>query len=266
MNGCMANWKYLQNKPPNTQYGQQDRVAATANARDYTDFRDLNELGTMCDVEATFSIFQITLKFSTTILYSCTFLIINLKLVGVGNTGVGKTSLFCVGARGIFPDIFMPTCCDLTSDFVIEGMDVEIELCDTAGQADYDRLRPLAYPGSHVVLLCFAIDDRESFVQIADKWVPEINRFIPKVPKLLVCTKIDLRDDYTIVQADLITRGEGESFARTIGAQYFECSAMTGANVNEVMMAAGTAGLEVHMEKKGEEVLSRGSGCDCILL
>ncbi|RUS28261.1 P-loop containing nucleoside triphosphate hydrolase protein [Jimgerdemannia flammicorona] len=236
---------YIQNKPPNTQYGQQDRVAATANARDYTDFRDLNELGTMCDVEATFSIFQITLKFSTTILYSCTFLVHpppsqhnyyerdhqleaswrrqyrcwqDLFVLCRRQGYLSRYVLYRDPQMQIptvtwrcahpFPDIFMPTCCDLTSDFVIEGMDVEIELCDTAGQADYDRLRPLAYPGSHVVLLCFAIDDRESFVQIADKWVPEINRFIPKVPKLLVCTKIDLRDDYTIVQADLITRGE----------------------------------------------------------
>ncbi|RUP44258.1 ras-like protein Rhoae [Jimgerdemannia flammicorona] len=141
-----------------------------------------------------------------------------------------------------------------------------MELRDTAGQEDYDRLRPLSYPGSHVVLISFAIDDRESFVQIAKKWVPEVNRVIPKVPKLLVCTKIDLRDSYALVQADLITRGEGEAFARTIGAQYFECSAMTGANVNEVMMAAGIAGFEIYMENKREEVLSRCSGCDCILL
>ncbi|RUS32601.1 ras family-domain-containing protein [Jimgerdemannia flammicorona] len=105
--------------------------------------------------------------------------------------------------------IFLPCSdCELKADLVIEGTNVEMELRDTAGQEDYDRLRPLSYPGSHVVLISFAIDDRESFVQIAKKWVPEVNRVIPKVPKLLVCTKIDLRDSYALVQADLITRGE----------------------------------------------------------
>ena len=45
---------------------------------------------------------------------------------------------------------------------VFDGKEIEITLWDTAGQESYDRLRPLAYPNTDVVLLCFDIS-RYSF-------------------------------------------------------------------------------------------------------
>jgi Ras homolog gene family, member A len=44
----------------------------------------------------------------------------------------------------------------------VDGKTVDLALWDTAGQEDYDRLRPLSYPETHVVLICFAIDLPES--------------------------------------------------------------------------------------------------------
>jgi GTPase SAR1 family protein len=46
---------------------------------------------------------------------------------------------------------------------------VELALWDTAGQEDYDRLRPLSYPETDVVLICFAIDQPTSFSNIQDR-------------------------------------------------------------------------------------------------
>ena len=46
----------------------------------------------------------------------------------------------------------------------MNGYDVELALWDTAaGAPDLDRIRPLSYPGTHVVLLCFSIDSQELF-------------------------------------------------------------------------------------------------------
>ena len=56
-------------------------------------------------------------------------------------------------------------------------------------QEDYDRLRPLTYMGADIILVCFAIDNRESFKNVTDYWYPELNQHIPDVPTLLVGTK-----------------------------------------------------------------------------
>ena len=51
---------------------------------------------------------------------------------------------------------------------------VELALWDTAGQEDYDRLRPLSYPDTDVILMCFSIDSPDSLENIPEKWTPEV--------------------------------------------------------------------------------------------
>ena len=46
---------------------------------------------------------------------------------------------------------------------------MELALWDTAGQEDYDRLRPLSYPDSHVILICFAVDSPDSLDNVQEK-------------------------------------------------------------------------------------------------
>lgn len=50
---------------------------------------------------------------------------------------------------------------------------VELALWDTAGQEDYDRLRPLSYPDTDVILMCFSVDSPDSLENIPEKWTPE---------------------------------------------------------------------------------------------
>src|SRR3954468_4573203 len=75
------------------------------------------------------------------------------------------------------------------------GKTVELALWDTAGQEEYDRLRPLSYPGSDIILICFSIVSQQSFESVREKWYPEISHFNPKAIIILVGTKIDLRDN-----------------------------------------------------------------------
>jgi hypothetical protein len=55
------------------------------------------------------------------------------------------------------------------ADVEVDGKHVELALWDTAGSEDYDRLRPLSYPDSHVILICFAVDNPDSLDNIQEK-------------------------------------------------------------------------------------------------
>ncbi|KAJ6491915.1 ras family-domain-containing protein [Mycena sanguinolenta] len=87
-----------------------------------------------------------------------------------------------------------------------ENVAVELALWDTIGlQEAYDRLRPLAYANTHVFLVCFALDDRESLVNVRQKWHPELayHCFAPTlIPIVLVGRKQDLRSDSVSASGD----------------------------------------------------------------
>ena len=63
---------------------------------------------------------------------------------------------------------------------------------DTAGQEDLDRLRQPFYLNTHVVVICFALDNPDSLDNVQNVWEPEVRRYCGKVPILLVANKADL--------------------------------------------------------------------------
>lgn len=93
------------------------------------------------------------------------------------------------------------------ADVEVDGKRVELALWDTAGQEDYDRLRPLSYPDSHVILVCFAVDSPDSLDNVQEKWISEVNHFCPGIPIILVACKKDLRMDARTRQ-DLLKSGQ----------------------------------------------------------
>ncbi|PVF94897.1 GTP-binding protein rhoA [Serendipita vermifera] len=170
------------------------------------------------------------------------------KVVLLGDGYVGKTYLILQFRTGNFPMQFIPTFMErYIEDIEINGKRMELEICDTAGQEDYDRLRPLDYPGTNVFLLCFSVDDSESFENIELKWILEITHFCPGTPFILVGCKADLRNDSRRIE-ELRVRGEkmisaeyGEAMARRIGANtYLECSSKLGEGVEQVFRVAAT--------------------------
>jgi Ras family protein A len=54
-------------------------------------------------------------------------------------------------------------------DVEVDGKVVEMALWDTAGQEDYDRLRPLSYPDAHCICVCFCIDSPDSLDDVIEK-------------------------------------------------------------------------------------------------
>ncbi|XVF87399.1 hypothetical protein PTKIN_Ptkin18bG0117200 [Pterospermum kingtungense] len=120
---------------------------------------------------------------------------------------------------------------------------VNLGLWDTAGQEDYNRLRPLSYRGADVFLLAFSLISKASYENIYKKWIPELRHYVPNVPIVLVGTKLDLRDDKQFLSdhpgATAITTSQGEELKKMIGAvTYIECSSKTQQNVKVVFDAA----------------------------
>jgi len=137
----------------------------------------------------------------------------------------------------MFPTVFD----NYSANVMVDGKPINLGLWDTAGQEDYDRLRPLSYPQTDVFLVCFSVISSSSFENVKTKWVPEIQHHAPNVPILLVGTKSDLRkDDNTIKQLNsrnqaMVTVIDAQRMAKEIGAvNFLECSALTQEGLKQV--------------------------------
>eukprot|EP01084_Bolivina_argentea_P149943 261858_1 len=178
----------------------------------------------------------------------------DIKCVVVGDGAVGKTCLLISYTTNDFPKDYVPTVFDnYNATVMANGQQVNLGLWDTAGQEDYDRLRPLSYPQTNVFLVCFSVISRDSYANIQEKWIPEITHHAPGVPKLLVGTKSDLRNDSQF-KSNLISNDEGVKLAKEINAiTYVECSALTQDRLKEVFdeaIKAALAAIKAKQKKK----------------
>jgi len=190
------------------------------------------------------------------------------KLVIVGDGACGKTSLLCVFAMGEFPKEYEPTIFEnYVAEIRLDGKPVQLALWDTAGQEEYERLRPLSYSKAHVILIAFAIDTPDSLENVSVKWIEEVRNICgPQVPVILVGCKADLRPAAGSSAGDrqYVTRQRAQAVAQEIGARgYKECSALNNQGVDDVFEAATRASMIVR-ESKPEPSEDHSGGC-CVL-
>ncbi|MCO5597324.1 hypothetical protein L7F22_051400 [Adiantum nelumboides] len=171
--------------------------------------------------------------------------------VVVGDGAVGKTCLLISYTTNAFPGEYIPTVFDnYSANVMVDGKPVSLGLWDTAGQEDYDRLRPLSYPQTDVFLICFSLVSPPSFENVRTKvrasrckgrettgrrlTIHVLQPPCSNIPMILVGTKLDLRDDAATIEKlkerrmQAISYAQGNQMARDIGAtRYMECSALS---------------------------------------
>ncbi|KAL4934200.1 P-loop containing nucleoside triphosphate hydrolase protein [Aspergillus undulatus] len=178
------------------------------------------------------------------------------KLVIIGDGTCGKTSLLSVFTLGYFPTV--PTVFEnYVADCRVDGRSVQLALWDTAGQEDYDQLRPLAYSKAHILLIGFAVDTPDSLENVKIKWIEEANERCPGVPIILIGLKKDLREDPQAIEEmrkkplRFVSALEGSEIATQIKARkYLECSSLTGEGVDDVFEVATRAALLTFDKRK----------------
>ncbi|ODN96582.1 rho family protein [Cryptococcus wingfieldii CBS 7118] len=180
------------------------------------------------------------------------------KLVIVGDGAAGKTSLLNVFAVGHFPESYEPTVFDnYVTEIELDGKPVQLALWDTAGQEEYERLRPLSYSKAHVILIAFSVDTPDSLENVTQKWIEEVRSICGKaIPVILVACKTDLREkaiaDGTYTPQRFTDRQTGQKIADSINARaYIETSALLNQNVDDVFEAATRAAVLVRDQGHG---------------
>ncbi|KAM5547658.1 hypothetical protein ABKV19_001904 [Rosa sericea] len=225
-----------------------------------------------------------------------------IKCVTVGDGAVGKTCMLICYTSNKFPTDYIPTVFDnFSANVAVDGNIVNLGLWDTAGQEDYSRLRPLSYRGADIFVLAFSLISRASYENVLKKWMPELRRFAPNVPIVLVGTKLDLREDMRYLAdhmgSNIITSAQvlicvywfifvlyfhksvtfmykklimlsiqGEELRKQIGAAaYIECSSKTQQNVKAVFDTAIKAVLQPPRRKDMvKQKRHRRSGCSIV--
>jgi len=151
------------------------------------------------------------------------------KLLLIGNSAVGKSSLLLRFSDNIFNESFLPT---IGVDFKIRTFDlsgktVKLQIWDTAGQERFKTITSSYYKGAHGIILTYDITDKQSFKDI-ENWLTEVEKFANEnVIKLLVGNKSDLESSRQVKFE------EGKEFADSLGVQFIETSAKNSINVEK---------------------------------
>ncbi|CAH1724791.1 ras-related protein Rab-18-B-like [Aphis gossypii] len=145
-----------------------------------------------------------------------------LKILLIGQSGVGKSCLLCRFTDDTFNEDNSVT---IGVDFkmkkiTVDNNNIKLALWDTAGQERFRTLTPNYYRDGQGAVLVYDVSNRDSFTCL-ETWINELNRYSTKtnIIKMVVGNKID--------QERQVTREEGIAFARRHQTLFIETSAKT---------------------------------------
>ncbi|XP_063959028.1 ras-related protein Rab-15-like [Lytechinus pictus] len=168
-----------------------------------------------------------------------------IRLLMLGDSGVGKTCMLCKFTEEAFSHTHIAT---IGIDFkmktlVVDDKKIRIQIWDTAGQERYDTITKQYFRRAQGIMLVYDITSETSFRNLS-KWLNMIDAGAGDVAKFLVANKSDAS------ALRIISRQEGEMFARENNLQFIEASAFSGDNLNEAFESL----VKIVMEKNKKDI------------
>ena len=157
---------------------------------------------------------------------------ISCKVVLLGESGAGKTSILTKYVNNTFSEVVMTS---VGSSFLTKIEDVDgkykimFKLWDTAGQEQYRSLAKIFYQSAAVAILVYDITKKSSFNGVKDYWANEIKKNSPKDIIIALCA--NKSDDYLEQQ---VSTQEGKDLAKELNAIFMCTSAKDGTGIKEL--------------------------------
>ena len=157
------------------------------------------------------------------------------KIILIGDSGVGKSSLIIRTSKSYFEENYKATIGFEFFTFVCKINDkiIKLQIWDTCGQEVYRSLIVSFYRNSSLAIIVYSVDNIDSFLHL-NNWLNDLrDKNNPNIKKFLIGNKNDLENERKV------SFEEGENFYKEMNFDYFtECSAKTGINVNEIFIRA----------------------------
>lgn len=177
-----------------------------------------------------------------------------IKLLLIGDSAVGKSCLLLRFSEDSFTSNFITT---IGIDFKIKKIQLEskwikLQIWDTAGQERFRTITCAYYRGAMGILLVYSVDDDASFNNVRN-WIKNIETHASStVNKILVGNKCDVSESQRMVPFS-----KGQALAKEFGIKFFETSAKTNTNVEQVFE---TIAKEVMVRLSATQDQSAGAG------
>ena len=172
---------------------------------------------------------------------------LSFKIIIIGDSGVGKSSLTLRATKNQFQDYYNATVGFefFSQNIKMDDTIIKLQMWDTCGQEIYRSLISSFYKNSSLAMIMYSIEDEESFRHL-DYWIKEIkNNSNPDIKIILIGNKVDLEDKRTV------SKEEEEKFAKENGIEeVYETSAKTGFNAKKIFCRAAQILYKEHLNYK----------------
>ena len=161
----------------------------------------------------------------------------NFKIVLIGESGVGKTSIISQFVDQIFEDDLQTSTGGSFSSKTLtfnNGKTIKLEIWDTAGQERYRSLTKIFYKNALAAVLVYDITRKQSFEELKNYWIKQIKESAPEnIILAIAANKSDLLD------REQVNEDEARNFAKENNALFYETSAKNSIGVNELFIGIG---------------------------
>ncbi len=177
--------------------------------------------------------------------------VIENKVVVLGHSGVGKTSLVNQYVRGTFQGNTTTTIgAAYTQKFIdIDNHRISLQIWDTAGQERFRSMLPMYYRNAQAAILVFDVTDPSTMDRLPD-WVSELqSRGLPDIILTIASNKADVASAAPVS----VSPDDAQRYANSIGASLFETSAKTGKGIEDLFNDLAQKLLDKHLASQSTE-------------